>query len=539
MMQYCTKVTKQLLVEKHRLLPFVNGKFVLPATGTVTSADSDHQLYNPATAKVVHDYDNTSPQQIQDAIDNAAEQQKLWFRDFSPYQRSKILLDTSYILKEKADLVAKLETLDTGRPIQETAACDVASAVDCLQYYAGLCLSVGGQTLDMPSNSSNFTNGNHNWAYTRREPLGVTAGIGAWNYPLQSAIWKAAPALAFGNSMVYKPSEVTPLTSLLLAESLTEAGLPDGVFNVVLGDGAHVGNALISNANIQKVAFTGSLGTGQRIYENAARLFQKPPTMELGGKSPLIIYEDVADTGNEGNDGITSLDDAVSAAMMANWYSSGQVCSNGTRVFVQESIHDEFLSRLLERTAKLNIGDPFDDETQIGPMVTKQHMEKIQGYIRQGINKDGATLVYGDSERLELENNVTELQNGYYLKPCIFVDCHDDMSIVKEEIFGMVMCVLKFKTEEEVVERANNTEFGLSAGVFTNNLQRAHRTIAQLEAGTTWINHYNLAPAELPWSGVKKSGIGYENGIAGGADSWTEYKSVMVEMNGNIDCPYD
>jgi len=316
--------------------------------------------------------------------------------------------------------------------------------------------------------------------------------------------------------MVFKPSELTPTNALTLAEIYMEAGLPEGVFNVVVGDGS-VGTPLVNHDGVDKVSFTGSVGTGRKVYTSASESFKKV-TLELGGKSPLIIFED------------TNMKDAVTAAMVANWYSSGQVCSNGTRVFVHESIHDEFVKQLIDATSKLVIGDPMDKSTQIGPMVAKDHMEKVMNYINIGKNDDNATLVYGGESMLGDTC-------GYFLSPAIFTDCTDDMRIVKEEVFGMVMSILTFTDEDDVLNRANDTTFGLAAGVFTQDLQRAHRVVHNLQAGTTWINNYNLAPVELPWGGFKNSGLGSENGLAG-VESWSRLKSVYVEM-GQIESPYE
>ena len=317
--------------------------------------------------------------------------------------------------------------------------------------------------------------------------------------------------------MVFKPSEETPLTSLLLAESYIEAGVPEGLFNVVLGAG-ETGAALASHQDVAKVSFTGSVETGTKVYVSAAQ-DMKRVTLELGGKSPLIVFDDA------------SIDNAVSAAMLANWYSSGQVCSNGTRVFVHKSIEKEFTQQLLERTAKMCIGDPKDPDTDIGPMINEKHLKQVLSYINTGI-RQGANLLYG-GKRIEMQD---ELKDGFYLSPAIFSNCTDDMVIVKEEIFGMVMSILTFTDEDEVLQRANNTTYGLSAGVFTKDIQRAHRIVHKLKAGTTWINNYNLAPVETPWGGYKKSGIGRENGLAG-VESWTQLKSVYVEM-GDVFSPY-
>lgn len=337
-------------------------------------------------------------------------------------------------------------------------------------------------------------------------------------YPIQSALWKSSPALAFGNSMIFKPSEFTPSTALWLAQCYHDAGVPAGVFQVVLG-GKEIGQELVESPVVSKVSFTGSLSSGQKVYEAASRDMKKV-TMELGGKSPMIIFDDA------------NVDNAVSGAMMANWYSSGQVCSNATRVFVHESVMDEFVEKLVERTQKLRIDDPLKESTDVGPMAHKEQMDKVLKYIDIGM-KEGATLLYGGKRVTDLPD---DLKNGYFLEPAIFTNCNDDMTIVKDEIFGMVMSVLSFSSEEDVLQRANNSELGLAAGVFTKDVQRAHRIIQKLEAGSTWINNYNLVPMQLPWGGYKKSSIGRENGIAC-MESWTQWKSVYVEM-GDVDCPY-
>ncbi|DAZ99729.1 TPA: hypothetical protein N0F65_003516 [Lagenidium giganteum] len=486
-----------------RVQSFINGKYVSHAAGA-----TQYTLLNAATRAPETEFFAADAKQVAAAVDGATKAQRHW-KKLSPTERGAILRKTADILTQRNDAIARLETLDTGRPIAETSVVDVLSATDCLNYYGGVCPSVGGQMLELPGGS---------WAYTRREPLGVTAGIGAWNYPLQSAAWKSAPALAFGNSMVFKPSEETPLSALELAEAYLEAGVPEGVFNVVLGAGP-TGEALVNDPRVAKVSFTGSVGTGNRVYQSAAGGLKKV-TMELGGKSPLIVFEDA------------DVEEAVAGAMMGNWYSSGQVCSNGTRVFVHRSILDRFVKRLQERTLKLKIGDPLDPATDIGPMIHEKHMLQVQKYIAKGV-AEGATLLSGGGQRIEPS---AQLKNGFFLTPAIFVDCEDSMTIVREEIFGMVMAILPFDTEEEVVARANDTQFGLSAGVFTKDIQRAHRVVADLEVGTSWINNYNLAPVETPWGGYKKSGLGRENGLAG-VESWTQLKSVYVEMN-QVECPY-
>lgn len=346
----------------------------------------------------------------------------------------------------------------------------------------------------------------------------MCAGIGAWNYPIQGAAWKAAPALACGNAIIFKPSENTPLTALAFADVLREAGVPDGCFSVLLGDGS-TGALLAQHPSIAKVSFTGSVPTGKAVYRACADTMKKV-TLELGGKSPLVIMDDA------------DLDNAVSAAMIANWYSCGEVCSNGTRVFVQRGILDAFVERLVARTRKLRVGNPLADDTDVGALVSPAHMEKVMSYVERG-REEGAEVVLG-GDRVTLPG---ECAFGSFMNPTIFTGCRDDMTIVREEIFGPVMSVLSFDTEEEALARANATPFGLSAGVFTADLRRAHRMVAGLQAGTTWVNNYNLAPVETPWRGFKHSGIGQENGT-GAIEHWSQEKSVYIEM-GDVDCPYE
>ena len=350
------------------------------------------------------------------------------------------------------------------------------------------------------------------WVYTVREALGLCVGIGAWNYPTQIACWKAAPALACGNAMVFKPSETTPLCALKVAEILHEAGLPAGLYNVIQGTGA-VGAPLVADPRVNKVSLTGSVPTGRKIYANAAK-DMKHVTMELGGKSPLLIFDDA------------DIENAVGGAILGNFYSSGQVCSNGTRVFVQEGIKDEFLKRLSERLLLATIGDPQDEATNFGPMVSQAQTEIVQRYIQIG-QEEGATLVCG-GKRLD--------RDGFYLEPTVFADVTDDMTIAKEEIFGPVMSVLTFKTEEEAIARANATEFGLSAGVFTRDLTRGHRVIGQMEAGSCFINSYNDAPVEAPFGGMKASGVGRENSKEA-IHHYSQVKSVYVRM-GDVEAPF-
>ena len=460
---------------------------------------------NPATGEVIASVHHAGPSDVDRAVISAREGFEVW-RQMSGAERGRILNRAASLLRERNEDIARLEVLDTGKPWQEAVAVDVQSGADAIEYYAGMAASIHGETFDLGKA----------WAYTRREPLGVCAGIGAWNYPVQIACWKSAPALACGNSMVFKPAELTPLTALKLAEVYTEAGLPDGVFNVVQGD-HRTGEALVAHPGVAKVSLTGEVGTGKIVMANAAATL-KHVTLELGGKSPLIIFDDA------------DLDNAVSAALMANFYTQGEICSNGTRVFVHEEIHEEFLDRLVTRTSKMKIGDPMDPDTHVGALISQEHMEKVLSYIEAG-KAAGARLVIGGGRPDD-----PALDAGYFVEPTVFDACTDDMSIVQEEIFGPVMAVLTFRDEDDVIARANDTEYGLAAGVFTRDVQRAHRVVARLEAGTTWINNYNITPIEMPFGGYKQSGIGRENSIVT-LDHYTQVKSVYVEM-GDVEAPY-
>ncbi|MGF1682491.1 betaine-aldehyde dehydrogenase [Photobacterium minamisatsumaniensis] len=462
---------------------------------------------NPATGEQLAEIGHASAQDVDRAIVSAQEGFRVWSA-MSGIERGRILMRAVAILRDRNDELAQLEVKDTGKPIQEAIEVDIVTGADVIEYYAGLAATIQGQQQDL---------GHGQFFYTRREPLGVCAGIGAWNYPIQIAMWKSAPALAAGNAMVFKPSEETPLSVLKLAEIYTEAGVPDGVFNVVQGD-YRVGQMLSRHPDIAKVSFTGESGTGKKVMADAAGTL-KDITMELGGKSPLIVFDDA------------KLDNAVSAAMLANFYTQGEVCTNGTRVFVHDAIYDNFIEQLAYRTNKLIIGNPADMSTQIGSLISGEHLEKVLGFI-QAAKESGARLICG-GER-EAGNG---LDKGFFVQPTIFADCTDDMPQVKEEIFGPVMSVLRFTDEDEVIKRANATQYGLAAGLFTQNLSRAHRVIAQIEAGICWVNTWGGSPAEMPVGGYKQSGIGRENGIDT-LNHYTQNKSVMIEL-GDLECPYD
>ncbi|WP_110647274.1 betaine-aldehyde dehydrogenase [Salinicola peritrichatus] len=467
---------------------------------TPAGGDETFDAINPANGEVIASVQQATAADVDKAVASARRGQRRWAA-MTGMERSRILLKAVALLRQRNDELAELETLNTGKPISETASVDIVTGADALEYFAGLAPAIEGTQIPLREDS---------FVYTRREPLGVVGAIGAWNYPIQIACWKAAPALAAGNAVVFKPSEVTPLTAMKLAAIFTEAGLPDGVFNVVHGDG-RVGAMLTEHADIAKISFTGEVGTGKKVMSAAAGSTLKDVTMELGGKSPLIVFDDA------------DLDRAADAAMMANFYSSGQVCTNGTRVFVHRSVKQAFEARIVERVNRVKAGDPLDPETNFGPLVSFEHLEKVSSYLEIA-RQDGARLLAGGKRMTD-----GEFANGAWVAPTVYTDCSDDMRIVREEVFGPIMAILAFDDEEEVIRRANDTEYGLAAGLFTEGLNRAHRVIQRIEAGICWINTWGDSPAEMPVGGYKQSGIGRENGVETLAH-YTQTKSVQVEM---------
>nr|VVV05516.1 NAD/NADP-dependent betaine aldehyde dehydrogenase [Aliivibrio wodanis] len=479
---------------------YIDGQSIQATSGeTFTSI-------NPANGEPIAQLGQASQADLELAIESAKRGFTVWSA-MTAIERSRILLNAVKILRERNNDLAVLEVMDTGKPLQEALEVDVASGADVIEYFAGLVPAMQGD--QQPLGESQFF-------YTRREPLGICAGIGAWNYPIQIAMWKSAPALAAGNAMIFKPSEETPLTALKLAEIFTEAGLPDGVFNVVQGD-YRVGQMLTAHPDIAKVSFTGETGTGKAVMADSAKTL-KSVTMELGGKSPMVVFDDA------------KLDDAVSAAMVANFYTQGEVCTNGTRVFVHESLYDEFITQLKVRTEKMIIGDPMDIETQVGALISKAHLAKVLEAIEQA-KQSGATLLTGGYQVID-----KGLENGNFVVPTVFVNCEDDMPHVQQEIFGPVMSVLKFTDEDEVIRRANDTKYGLAAGIFTQNLSRAHRVIHQMQAGICWVNTWGDSPAEMPVGGYKHSGVGRENGPET-LLHYTQTKSILIEL-GDFASPY-
>ena len=479
---------------------FIDGAYVANDNGET------FDVINPATGKVIYQVEIADEKIKALAIESAQRGFATWSA-MSATERSRILLKAVNILRKRNDELAKIEVLDTGKPWQEASVVDVLSGADSIEFFAGLAPGIEGNQQAVDGD----------FYYTRREALGICAGIGAWNYPLQIACWKSAPALACGNAMIFKPSEETPLGALKLAEIFTEAGIPDGVFNVVQGAG-DVGAWLTHHPDIAKVSFTGEVGTGKKVMAAAASSL-KEVTMELGGKSPLIIFNDA------------DLDNAVSAAMLGNFYTQGEICTNGTRVYVEKSIYPAFIEKLLQRTRdNIVVGDPMNVNTNFGALISSKHFDLVMKYINIGID-EGATLLHGGTA---LQPN--DAPDGYFVAPTIFTDCTEQMTICREEIFGPVMSILTFDDEQDVISRANATEYGLAAGVFTQDITRAHRVIHQMQAGICWINSYGLSPAQMPVGGYKQSGIGRENGLAT-LNHYTQLKAVYVGLQ-PLDSPF-
>jgi len=473
---------------------YVNGAYLANQSG-----DTFDTRY-PGDGHVICQIETAGQAEIDAAVAAAKNSFAAWAATPAA-ERGDIIRRAAALLRERNQELAELETLDTGKAIGETATVDIISGAEVMEYYAGVAQSIHGQHIDLPPDA---------FAMLRREPIGVCAGIGAWNYPIQIAMWKSGPALACGNTMVFKPAEQTPITALKLAEIYTEAGLPDGVFNVVQG-ARETGSALISHPDVAKVTLTGSVETGKVVMAHSAQDLKKV-TLELGGKSPVIIFDDA------------DLENAINGALGANFFSTGQVCSNGTRIFVQQGLYDKFIKKVAERTQSIKIGNPFEADTQMGPLVSEEHYKKVSSFMALAKKSKARHVCGGDLPQDK------GLKDGFYVTPAIFADCDDDMKFVQEEVFGPLMSVMSFKTEDEVLERANSTHFGLSGAVFTQDFSRAHRVANKIQAGMVWINEYNITPAEIPFGGYKQSGIGRENGLQA-IEYYTQLKTIYITHN--------
>ena len=452
----------------------------------------------PATGEVIARIEPADEAMLNQAVAIAAEAQKDWAAR-SGADRSAVLNRAAQLLRDRNDALSRLEVQDVGKCYGEAVSADVPSGADAMAYFAALAATETGDMHRYPDAI----------AYTERVPLGVCAGIGAWNYPVQIACWKAAPALAAGNAFILKPSEMTPLTSHMVADALKDAGLPDGLFQILHGD-YNIGRAICEHPGIAKISLTGGVDTGRLIMAQSAATLKKV-TLELGGKSPLLVFADA------------DFDLAVLTALDANFYTAGEVCSNATRVFVEASIAAEFESALVERARALRVGDPMSEDVQLGALISEPHLNKVLDYVALG-QAEGARLATG-GKRVHPQG----FEAGYFMEPTILADCRDDMRVVQEEIFGPVMSVLTFESEEEAIERANGTQFGLGAGLITQDLGRAHRVANQLVSGNVWVNSYNLLPPGLPFGGARQSGFGRENS-AYSLEAYSEVKTTYIQL---------
>jgi aldehyde dehydrogenase (NAD+) len=453
---------------------------------------------NPSTGEEICQVAEADAADVDKAVKAARAAFEGPWRKMRASERGRLLYRLADLIEANADELARLETLDNGKPLSIAKAVDVAKTVGCYRYFAGWADKVQGKTIPIDGDF---------FCYTRHEPIGVVGQIIPWNYPMLMQSWKLAPALATGNTVVMKPAEQTPLSALRIGELLLEAGYPEGVVNILPGFGPTAGAALAHHMDVDKVAFTGSTEVGRLIMTAAAQSNLKRVTLELGGKSPNIIFED------------TDLDAAVEGAHMGIFVNQGQSCCAGSRVFVEEKIYQQFVEKSIARAAKRRVGDPLDPTTDQGPQVDQSQFDRIMGYIESGRN-EGATLACG-GERVG--------NRGYFIRPTIFADVQDDMKIAREEIFGPVMSVISFKDLDEVITRANRTDYGLAAGIWTRDVKKAHAVANGVRAGTVWVNCYHVLDARAPFGGFKQSGMGRELGEYG-LQEYTEVKTVTVKL---------
>lgn len=469
----------------------IGGKWVDSVSG------KSFETINPATGEVICRVAEGDKADIDLAVKAArkAFESGPWPK-MNPSERGRLLNKLADAIEKHADELAALETLDNGKPIGESTAADLPLTIACYRYYAGWADKISGRTL--PVDGDYF-------CYTRHEPVGVVGQIIPWNFPLLMQAWKWGPALACGNTLVLKPAEQTPLTALRVAQLAQEVGFPDGVINVVPGFGPTAGAALASHMDVDKIGFTGETTTGKIVMTAAAQSNLKRVTLELGGKSPNVVFADA------------DMDAAVDGAYFGLFFNQGQCCVAGSRLFVQEKIFDDFVDRISKKAKNRRVGDPFDPQTQQGPQVSQEQMDRILGYIDSG-HSEGAKCLVGGKRAGD---------KGFFVEPTVFTEVKDDMKIAREEIFGPVMSILKFKDVDEVIERGNRTFYGLAAAVWTKDLHKAIRMSNSLRAGTIWVNCYDVFDIRAPFGGFKMSGIGRELGQYA-LDHYTEVKTVYM-----------
>jgi aldehyde dehydrogenase (NAD+) len=475
---------------------FINGEFVDAQSGQT------FPTINPATEETITGVASAGPEDVDAAVRAARAQMEPGseWQKMKPRDRAKILWRIADMLTAKAEEIGRIETLDNGKPIFESQFVDTPAAAECLYYFAGWSGKVTGETIPVAENA--FT-------YTLREPVGVVGAITPWNFPLMLAVWKIAPALACGNAVVIKPATNTPLSLLKFAEYAKECGLPAGVLNVVPGRGSVVGNAIVDHPGVDAIAFTGSTEVGKALMARASKTLKKV-SLELGGKSPNIVFADA------------DLDAAARGALNAIFYGKGEVCAAGSRLLVEESVHDALLEKVADRASKMVAADPLHPKTRLGAIVSKEQMENVLSYIDAG-KGEGARLVTG-GERADIGTG-----KGYFVKPTIFTDVAPEMRIAREEIFGPVLATIRFKDADDAVAKGNATVYGLAAAVWTRDVSKAHRIARAVKAGTVWVNTYNLYDPALPFGGFKESGFGRDQG-KDALEKYTQTKSVWVNL---------
>ena len=474
---------------------FVGGQWRPPASGET------YTTINPATEEVSAHVAKGDERDVDAAVQAArrAFDQGPWPR-MAAAERARVLWKLADLINANLDEMARLESVNTGKTLFDSGKVELPFAAEVFRYYAGWTTKIHGETLNLRDGAFTFT---------LRQPVGVVGAIVPWNFPFLLASWKIAPALAAGNTVVLKPASLTPLTALRFAELTQEAGLPEGVFNVVTGPGGKVGMALVRHPGVDKVAFTGSTDVGKGIMKEAAGSLKRV-SLELGGKSPNVVFADA------------DMDAALRGALTGIFYNKGEVCAAGSRLLVEQRVHDEFVGKLVDRVKGLKVGDPMDKGTRMGPVVSAQQLETVLSYVDAG-RREGATLAAG-GERVRVGDG-----RGYFVQPTIFTGVSNAMRIAREEIFGPVLSVIPFKDAEDAVAQGNETFYGLAAAVWTRDVGKALRVARALRAGTVWVNAYNLYDAALPFGGFKESGFGRELGQAG-LDLYTEVKSVWVDL---------
>jgi acyl-CoA reductase-like NAD-dependent aldehyde dehydrogenase len=474
---------------------FINNQWVPAASGKTID------VINPATEDVCATVASADQADLDAAVAAARAAFEGPWAKLSARERGRLVRRLGERLMERADEVARLETLHNGKPIAESRHIEIPAAAECFEYYGGWSDKVMGETVPVKGNYLN---------YTLREPLGVCAAIVPWNFPLLIAVWKIAPALATGNTIIVKPATQTPLTALALGDIALEVGLPPGVLNVLTGPGAKLGQAIVEHPGIDKIAFTGDTSTGKSIMKSAADTLKKI-TLELGGKSPNIVLPDA------------DIEAAVRGATIGIFYGKGEVCAAGSRLLVDKSIKNEFVDKLAARAKKMVAGDPMDPKTKFGALSSKKQLETVLRYIASG-KKEGASLVAG-GERVDIGTG-----KGYFVAPTVFADVTPEMTISREEIFGPVLATIEFADLDEAIARANDTQYGLAAGIWTRDIKKAHHIARKLQAGTVWINTYNVYDTATPFGGYKQSGFGREMSIHA-LEHYTQIKSVWVDLH--------